>query len=269
MRAMDHKVAIAYLTKDRINFTAQTLPLVAAEAESNFDLWWFDGSATAEGVQFPTNFLFHWRNEHEGKNPIHKVMMNVTGGSAQAIIAAWQALYHEGYEYIGLIENDVLLEPGWFKRCMEMFDEEITTQEKYSSPIANVTMSNTYKTGAVSARCFTDRIFEKRGNYAIMANVGAGMFLTRREFIGPLLENWHRYPLWIIQALCKYFTGYNYPIPKGIREQDPEMKKTWYLSEDWFFEVVLWSKGYHTLACVPSIAINLDDPDGKRDPVEK
>lgn len=272
-----NKVGIAFSTKDRTEFTAQTLPRILDEAEGNFDFFWLDGSATREGQNFINEFIFKWRNEHNGKNPITRVFTNVTGGSANAIITGWQLLYNGGfnlgnsqdehYDYIGIIENDVLLTPGWFKRCMELFGMGERKPDTIDDR-GNLYRYIPHSVGAVSSRCFTDRILEKRDGYAVMANVGAGMFITRRDLIPILLEDWRQPMLWELQEFCEHFTGMEYPLPKGVKDQDPNAEKSWRLSHDWFFEISLWRKGYQTLACVPSMAVNLDDPEGLRDPVE-
>lgn len=246
------KTAIAFSTKDRTEFTAQTLPRILDEAEGNFDLFWLDGSVTQQGMNFPAEFAYKYRNEHDGKYPLKALHQNVGGGPAAVIQAAWKFMYDAGYDYIGLIENDVLLEKNWFKRCMELFDKKIHDR---------------VEVGAVSARCFTDRIHRKYEDYAWMANVGAGMHITKSEFILPLLEEWHRPLLWVMQQLWRKWTDNLYPVPPQIKEEDRD--KTWIFTDDWWWEFTLMKRDHVTLACVPSMAINLDDLNGERDRVEK
>lgn len=251
------KVGIAFSTKDRIGFTMETLPRILDDVDGKADVFWLDGSVTKEGKQFPADFAFNWRREHDGRYPVKEQHMGVGGGPAAVIQAAWRYLYDKNYDYIGLIENDVLLTPGWFDKCMALFEAPARIQ------------AYEVRVGAVSARCFTDRILEKHATHALMANVGAGMFIVKRELIPALLENWRMPLLWEMDVFFKYYTGRSYPVPPPIKKQDPELKLTWTMTHDWFWEVVLLSKGYATLACVPSMAINLDDPQGERDPVEK
>lgn len=258
------KVGIAYTTKDRIDFTRQTLPPILAEAD-DFDLFWVDGSATAEGKQY-------FQTSHPSQH-IAERHANVTGGAAAAIQHCWVALYNKGYEYIGLIENDVRLLPGWFKKTMALFDVE-TRRIEIVNVYPDAEIKSFYrdlpiKVGAVSSRCFTDRIHQLQEGFATMANVGAGMIIVKRDLIPALLLNWRMPMLWEVQALFEHYTGRKYPIPKTVREQDPEIKKDWQFTHDWWFEIVLLSKGYTTLACTPSMAYNLDDINGVRDPVQK
>lgn len=243
------KTAIAFTTKNRTEYTAQTLPRILDEAEGNFDLYWLDGSTTPEGKNFPYEFAAQWRADHDGKYPLKEFHAGVGGGAAAAIQQAFLYLMgKEDVDYVGLIENDVLLEPGWFAKTMALFDAQV---------------------GAASARCFTHRILKKCEGYSVMADVGAGMVIFRKELINDLLLNFRRPALWEVQAICKHFTGLDYPIPKMATDQDPEMKQFWVLSEDWYWPIVLMNKGFSTLALTPSMAINLDDPEGIRDPVEK
>lgn len=262
------KVGIAFTTKDRTDFTRQTLPPIIAEADE-FDLFWVDGSATDEGKRF-------FQTSHPSQRVTER-HGNVTGGATAAIQYCWKTLYHKGYEYIGLIENDVKLAPGWFKKTMELFEINKYPSVTYEEPLfpegrqhkIRTTTQIDIKVGAVSARCFTDRIDQKQDGFAVMANVGAGMIIIKRDLIPLLLMNWRRPMVWEVQALFKHFTGRTYPMPPFVKKDDPKMEKEWQFSEDWFFEIVLLSKGYTTLALTPSMAYNLDDPDGFRDPVQK
>lgn len=260
------KTAIAFTTKDRIDFTEKTLPRILDDVDGKADVFWLDGSVTPEGKQFPANFAFNWRRDHDGRYPVKEFHKDVGGGAAAVIQTAWRYLLGKEYEYIGLIENDVLLEPGWFDKCMGLFDKPKYVRD--DEP-ASVQVGEPWPVGAVSARCFTDRILERYDNEALMANVGAGMFITKKELIAPLLESWQTPMLWQMEAYFQHFTRRPYPIPPMIKKQDPELKLNWLMTHDWLWEAVLLHKGFITLACTPSMAINLDDPHGERDPVEK
>ena len=85
---------------------------------------------------------------------------HVTGGPDVAILYCLSLMLERGYDYVGLIEND--LEPGWLDRIFQLF----------ATPRLNV--------GSVSARSDADRVLLPRNGYAIMANVGAGMVLFKR-----------------------------------------------------------------------------------------
>lgn len=150
-----NKVAIAFSTKDRVELTQQTIePLIRPE---QFDLWWIDGSATSEGANLPLQYPTY----------IH-VHGNVRGGADAAIVYSLTTLLNapEQYDYIGLVENDVLLTAGWFEAAMNLFE---------------LGAADGLRVGAVSARCFEDRILCQRDDYALMHNLGAGMVIFTRE----------------------------------------------------------------------------------------
>lgn len=245
------KVGIAFTTKDRTDYTRQTLPPIIAEADE-FDLHWVDGSATDDGKRF-------FQTSHPSPLIVER-HGDITGGATRAIQYCWATLYNKGYDYIGLIENDVKLKPGWFKKTMALFEKDEAFCDLKHVKI-NV--------GAVSARCFTDRIDQKHDGFATMANVGAGMIIVKRELIPWLLLNWRHAMLWEVRDLFKHYTGREYPLPPFVRKDDPETKKDWQFSEDWYFEIAMLAKGFSTLALTPSMAYNLDDSDGFRDPVYK
>lgn len=233
-------VAFAYSTKDRVDFTQQTLPRVLAE-KGDFDVFWIDGSDKGS----PASKL--WGGSTFSSPKLTEVHLGVVGGAAYAIQYGLMTLFNKGYEYIGLIENDVLLTQSWFARIMGLFAPSV---------------------GAVSARTFTHRILQSHKDYADMANVGAGMILFKREMVPLILANWRMPVLWEVQALCKHFTDHDYPVPPEVLKRDPKIELHWQFTHDWYFEPTMWSKGFSTLAPIPSMAINLDDPQGTRDPVE-
>lgn len=238
-------VAFAYSTKDRTGFTRQTLEPILRE-QGDFDLFWIDGSATEAGRGL-TNFE---------DDKIAEVHRGINAGAAHAIQYSLVELYNRGYDYIGLIENDVLLFRGWFRRIMGLW--------KLADPDGDNDI------GAVSVRCFTHRMLMdyKEDGYADMANIGAGMILFKREMVPHIIHNWRMPKLWEVRAICEGLTDCKYPVPPLVLSQDPKLEQMWTMTHDWFFEPVIWGQGKIAVACVPSMAINLDDPNGHRDPVE-
>lgn len=235
-------VAFAYSTKDRVEFTKQTIAPILNE-DGEFDLFWMDGS---DGAGLALATMPEWA----ANGKLTETHCGVTGGAATAIQYSLMTLYNKNYDYIGLIENDVLLFDGWFQRIMDLF-------KTCPLPI-----------GAVSARTFTGRILKRYGDYVEMANVGAGMILFKRDMVPYILMNWRMPMLWEVEAFCAHFRGEKYPIPPQVLQQDPERKQDFQMTHDWFFEPVLWNKGRSVYAPVPSMAVNLDDLYGTRDPVE-
>lgn len=155
-----NKVAIAFLTKDRTELSQRTIePLLQPD---KFDTWWFDGSTTKEGTILPS------------KHQVKKTHFNVRGGPDAAVAFALSALldYRDAkldgnvYTHIGIVENDVLLNPGWFVPTFELFNR---------GPLEGLAV------GAVSARAYEDRILFQRDGYSVMHNLGWGMQVMTRE----------------------------------------------------------------------------------------
>ncbi|HVY12335.1 MAG TPA: hypothetical protein VHB73_02090 [Alphaproteobacteria bacterium] len=233
----ESKIGIAFSSKGRTEWSRQTiLPLL----ESGADIFWFDGSGPGEGRELPCEFY-----SRSGFKEHHR---DVTGGPAVAITYALHTLYERGYEYIGLVENDVLLSAGWLDRVMGLF----------ATPAHEL---GNWKVGAASARSYATRMVEPRDGYGIMANVGAGMIVFRRECIPPILNNWRCPWLYELEAMFAHYLGLQYPTPTSILQRDPELKKknAWCLTHDWYFEAVILAHGYLTLACTPSMAVDLDE----------
>lgn len=219
-------VAVCFSTKDRVEFSKKTLPPVLADADK-FDLFIVDGSVTEGGK----NYAHDLNTEPK----IAGVYCNITGGADLAIVYALSFMLDRGYEYLGLVENDVLLDTGWFDRIMEFFS------------ITNV--------GAVSARCYSDRILEKSNGCAVMANVGAGMVLFSREGAEAILDYYRNgsfaeYCFW-----PEYYVGVRSDIPHEIA--DP--KQAYQMTADWFFESSMLARGLIALACTPTMARSVDD----------
>jgi hypothetical protein len=232
LRPKENKIAIAFSSKGRFDLTDKTLiPLLAHDV----DVFWIDG--TPPGPERDKSFEFY--ECFSGLKEIHR---NVGGGPDAAIQYALNHLYLLGYEYIGLLENDVLLQPGWFEKTMGLFD----------TPGLDV--------GAVSARCLQNRILKPMNGFAIMSNVGAGNIIFRREMAQLILWNYLQPQLWMLQMVFDHKTGIPYPIPTAVkrRENWQAHLPAVVMSCDWWFEAVMLAHDHYTLAPTPSMAIDLD-----------
>ena len=94
-----NKVAIAFLTKDRVDLSKRTIkPLLQPD---KFDLWWIDGSDTQAGEALPESYRALARREGH-RNPIQAVRQNVKGGADTAVVYALTEMLKAGYEYVGI-----------------------------------------------------------------------------------------------------------------------------------------------------------------------
>lgn len=218
------KVAIAYLTKDRPDLIAQTGPRMPFDHAQVFSI---DGSVTEEGRMAVDLAM---RLFGDGGAPR---FWGVGGGADAAIVfALTKMLAHPAnYTHVGLCENDVLLHDGWFEGTMALF-------EKGKADGLNV--------GAVSPRCYADRILIQRDGYAVMHNLGAGIVLFSREAAHIILAN-YRTGWWsdnrsIFAQLSGIDIG-RYAAFRGNQQ---------WLTADWHFDAVLAQHGLASLALSPS-----------------
>ncbi len=222
------KVAFAYSTRDRVGLTRKTLPPLL---ESGADVFWIDGSVTKGGIVLTQDY------------PV-KEIHTIRGGSDIAIIfGLTRMLEHpEHYDFIGLQENDVLLETGWLPRLLNLF-------ETVDVPV-----------GAVSARNIKDRILFSLGDRAIMANLGGGNILFSREAAKIVLRNHRTWPTRDIRHVFLTMAGIDVAAPGATLfnlcgNVDDTVT---YGSADFVWDPVLALHGYASMAPMPTMARNLD-----------
>lgn len=214
---MKNKVAIAFLTKDRIELSKRTIhPLLAND---KYDVFWIDGSTAQEGIEFPSKY-----------NP-YATISNITGGADTAVVYALTEMLSHGYEYVGLCENDVLLNQDWFGPTFALFERG--TSEGLS-------------VGAVSSRAYMDRILIQRDGYAVMHNLGWGMQiltcwaaeLTLKHF----RTHWTTENRRVFARLAGIDIGTYWAFKTGEHWTCP----------DWGNDAILAAHGLASLALVPS-----------------
>jgi hypothetical protein len=167
MTPSHHRIAIAFLTKDRVELSERS---IRSLLHLPIDIFWCDGSTTDEGKDFPSKVAME--GDHEARIMIHS---NVRGGPDAAVAYALTTMLKgEDYEHVGLVENDVLLHPGWYGPTMALFDRGA---------------ADGLAVGAVSARCYEDRILFQRDGYAACLNLGWGMQILTRAAAEMTLNN--------------------------------------------------------------------------------
>lgn len=235
------KVAIAFSSKERMDFTRESFPTLAAE--TGFDLFWMDGSKSEEGKALPFTYAAEGR--------LAEIHQHVGGGADAAILYALSALLEKGYDYIGLAENDVKLAPGWFQKTFGLFARGA---------------AEGLSVGAVSARCHAERILVPRDGYALMYNLGAGMIILTREAAQLVLETYRTGTTGEVAFLFSHYTSLLFPVPWQVSEPSVASIPQIRVTGDWMFEASLLPAGLVALAPTPTLAHNLDDP--KRHPLQ-
>jgi|SRR3984893_10286397 len=210
------KLALAYSSKDKVEQTEKTLSVLRGTS-----LLWCDGSTTEEGKQY-------WAKNSEWCTvaPEH-----VRGGPDAAI--AWKltkllALPDE-YTHLGVIENDVLLDPDWYEPTMALFEKG---------------KQDGLEVGAVSPRSYIDRVLIQRDGYAVMHNVGAGCIIFTREAAECVLRTLRTHWWPDNRKLFGQISGIDLNTWIGFQEQ--------LVTTDWGWEAQLARHGLATLALTPA-----------------
>lgn len=218
------KVALGFLTKDRTELSERTIrPLLQPDL---FDLFIFDGSSTEAGRAFP------YRVSTEEKHRHIKVHANVVGGPDAAVAYALTTMLKGGdYTHVGLCENDVLLHLDWFGPVMALFDRGA---------------AEGLEVGAVSARCYEDRILIQRDGYAVCHNLGWGQQILTREAAQLSLMNMRTSMTVENRRLFMQLSGIDIGAYWAFRQGEHS------LCPDWGNDRILASHGLASLALTPS-----------------
>lgn len=222
-----NNVAIAFSTKDRVELSKQSIqPLFQP---NKFDLFWVDGSKTREGENLPKEII-------SGLAPVEdapRVYADVTGGADAAIVFSLTTMlqHPNNYQYVGLVENDVLLDPDWFTKTMDLFV---------------IGECEGLEVGAVSARSYEDRILIQLGGHAIMHNLGAGMVIFSRKAAELVLQNFRTGYTSENRRTFMQFAGLDIARWSGFIQQ-PHIT-----CADWQFERILAQHGMVALALTPA-----------------
>jgi len=233
------RVGFAFSTKDRVSFTRQALE--AMDTDGGYDIIWNDGSDDAEARALPETYRF--RNAR-----LVEVNHDVRRGADGTICYGLARVLDHGYDYVGIIENDVVLQPGWFKKLMNLFV---------------LAAADGIVCGAATVRSFESRVIEHRSGYSLNWATGAGMILFSRPAAEIILR---KYPIlsWTSTSLTNFYRRL-FRIELGIRIQDEQGQ--WNDREvrfvpDWGFSPMLYMHGFASVGNIPSIARDLEFPPG-------
>ena len=224
-----NRTAIAFSTKDRTELTKQSIePLL----RGNFDLFWVDGSNTAEGEDLPFQY---------GIPPAGFLHGNVRGGADSAIVFSLTTMLNHPrhYDWVGISENDVLLSDDWFAATMDL-----VSQGRYDG----------LEVGSVTARTYVNRILLQRNNYAVLHNGGAGNVIFSRKAAELILQH--------------YRTGYTTDNRRTFMQLSGLDIARWcdfvetphVTTVDWQFDRILAQHGLASLALTPSKADMIGQP---------
>lgn len=227
-------IAVAYSTKDRVDLTRATAGRLLAE--DRIDLVWFDGSATPEGRALPGELM----PGHAAATALHH---GVVGGPDSAILYALLTLREAGYRWIVLIENDILLDEGWFDALFAA----VAAAER-----------DGFRVGGASCRVIANRVLSANGDYALLFNAGAGFLALTHEAAGLVIENYRTVDSLELARLFLNLTGLTVDCWSNPDATGPSRLL---LSADWMFDAALYMHGL-VVACPPAtVARNIDPGD--------
>lgn len=214
-----NKLGLAFSTCDRTELTVQSIePL---RQPDKFSTYVFDGSKTQKGLKF-------FESLHDTDV---KTIGNVGGGSAAAVVCALSWLLDEGQDYVGLVENDVLLPSDWYEPTMALFAQG---------------EQDGLQVGAVTARTYEDRILIQRDGYAILHNAGFGMQIYTREAAELVLQTLRSHMSMENRKVFALLTGKDIGAYWAFRGHDIS------LMADWGVDRILAQHGLASLGLTPS-----------------
>lgn len=216
------KLALAYSTKDSVELTKQTI-MPVIDCTSVAAIYWVDGSSTPEGQRLAADYRASKFSYSAG----------IIGGADAAIVYKLSKLLNapNKYAYIGLIENDVLLDEDWFAPTMALFAEG---------------KRDGLEVGAVSPRSYADRILIQRDGYAVMHNLGAGVVIFTREAAEIVLRTM-RTCWWPDSVkLFAQLSGIDLRTYAAFRGNEQ------FTSTDWLWDTMLAKHGLASLALTPA-----------------
>ncbi|TSC75483.1 MAG: hypothetical protein G01um101430_325 [Parcubacteria group bacterium Gr01-1014_30] len=223
--AKKDRVGFVFSTKERTDFTKRTL--ASLDRDKGYDILWMDGSDTETARRLPKIYRF--------KNvKLKEYHLDIRGGPDKTIQFGLERLLELGYDWCGLIENDILFKKGWFAKLMNLF--RLSAKEGIAA-------------GAGTVRNLESRVLEYRKGYTVNWNIGAGMILFTREAAQLLVKNYP--PIATAFGLYKFWAEHF-----GLDLS--QAKELWFgkpnraLSSDFNYETVLYSNGFSAIGSMPA-----------------
>lgn len=228
-------VGFAFSSKDRFDQTARAI--TALDSDGPFQLVWNDDSTSALARDLPYSMKL--------KN-IDIVEVNCVGGGALAAVGfGLRRLLALGYDYCGLIENDVVVQPGWLNTLMGLFDR--AAQDGIVA-------------GAASIRNYRSRVMEYRQGYTLNWAMGAGMVLFSRPAAQVIYNRLFRLSGDMTSLDVDFFYRREFGIDVGRVQVDGSGVRVGQgigFSGDWSYAPVLYRFGYASVGSIPSMAPDL------------
>jgi hypothetical protein len=229
-RPRNRRIAVAYSTKDRVEFTRAT---IGHFLDSDvFDLFWFDGSATTEGRSLALDLC-------SGSSAICELHQNVVGGPDSAIMYALRTLQPHAYDLTILIENDVLVTDGW----LDAIRASMTSASAAG-----------FRVGAGCGRLYAQRVLSFNGDYCLLVNSGAGCIALTPPAVAIVLDNYRTVDA--LEFLQRFEAVTGIDLQSTVEFAAGQM-----LSCDFFFDLLLYLHGYVVTAPPVTFVSTIDGSD--------
>lgn len=225
------QIGFVFSTKNRADLSVKCLETI--DSEKGFDLIWVDGSDERSARDLPKNYNFN-------NVILREFHLDVGGGPDRAIQYGLKRLLDLGYQYCGLIENDIVLTPGWFTKLVELF--ELAKQDGIA-------------VGAASIRNYESRVLEYRKDYSINWNIGAGVILFSRPAAQLILDEYNNYSA-VGKTASKFF-GNMFGLDIRSSTELKYRKIDTLLSLDYSYDMILYEHGLCSVCSIPSFAKDL------------
>lgn len=211
------------------------------DTDSGFDIIWNDGSNEPEARALPKNF--HFQNAS-----LVEVNYDVRGGPDRCICFGLERLLNLGYDYLGLIENDIVMQPGWFRRLMNLFA---------------LAAADGIVCGAATVRSFEGRVMEHRAGYSINWGTGAGLILFSRPAAEVILRQYSKLKMSTASIMSFYSRPFRVDLNLVVRDGAGQVvQQGGWLTLDWGYTPMLYLHGYTSVGSIPSLARDLEIPPG-------
>ena len=231
------RIGFSFSTRDRYLFTLQSIKNL--DTDGGYDLIWNDGSRETGVPALARNYKFQNAN-------LVEVNYGVTGGADAAICFGLSRLLKLGYDYVGLIENDILFRPGWFSALLKLFSQGA---------------EDGIVCGSATARSFESHVLEYRSGYSVQSDIGAGMALFSRAAAEIIIEKYSN-PSSLQLTTHSWQKYYADRFGIDLRTFSPfwayPPEKAFPCTLDWGYTPSLYLRGYASLATIPSYASDLE-----------
>jgi hypothetical protein len=224
------KVAVLFSSRNRLEYSIKSIEQLIGHPD--IDIYWFDGSDALESRKLPSDLM-------ATDSGIVYVELDVNGGPDAAIVHALSHSDWQMYEWVILVENDIVVTPGWLDAMRDA---------------ARAATDDGLRVAGATVRVYADRILSATPRYNLMFNSGAGMLALRPSAVTELLKCYRTSTFGEIRRDFYRVTGIDIGWSFSNRRRDDTLS-----SADWLFDALLYRTGSVVVAPVVSWCEDIDE----------